>query len=236
MSELFGRLLATRLTSQTADGFFQTSLAGAVLFNPEHHTGPAQVAGGLVVLLLPYSLIGPFAGVFLDRWRRQRVLVYGAAVRSVLVVASAGLLVESGPHRGGFRDDRTRRPRGQPLLPRCAVRGAAQRRRRRSGWSWRTRSARPPAPSSRSSAPGSDSGCGQREAAATTATGWSPLVAAAGYAAAAFVGSRLPAGSLGPAPAEHGTAPTSSWPASPAASPPESATCGSGPSPRMPSA
>ena len=28
------------------------------------------------VLLLPYSLIGPFAGVLLDRWRRQRVLVW----------------------------------------------------------------------------------------------------------------------------------------------------------------
>jgi MFS family permease len=98
----FPTLLATRLTSQTADGLFQTSLAGAVLFNPEHHTGPAQVATGFVVLLLPYSLIGPFAGVFLDRWRRQRVLMYGAAVRSVLVLATAGLLVRSGPSGVGF--------------------------------------------------------------------------------------------------------------------------------------
>jgi MFS family permease len=100
--ELFGvrrfvALLATRLTSQTADGMFQTSLAGAVLFNPEHHTGPRQVAAGFVILLLPYSLIGPFAGVLLDRWRRQRVLMYGAAVRSVLVVATAVELLEHGP-------------------------------------------------------------------------------------------------------------------------------------------
>jgi MFS family permease len=93
----FPTLLATRLTSQTADGLFQTSLAGAVLFNPEHHTGPAQVAGGFVVLLLPYSLIGPFAGVFLDRWRRQRVLMYGAAVRAVFVVATAAILAGHGP-------------------------------------------------------------------------------------------------------------------------------------------
>lgn len=102
LRELFGErrfvaLLATRLTSQTSDGLFQTSLAGAVLFNPEHHTGPKQVAAGLVILLLPYSLIGPFAGVLLDHWRRQRVLMYGAAVRSVLVAATAAELVGHGP-------------------------------------------------------------------------------------------------------------------------------------------
>jgi MFS family permease len=98
----FVRLLATRLISQTSDGIFQTSLAGAVLFNPEHHTGPEQVAAGLVILLLPYSLVGPFAGVLLDRWRRQRVLAYGAGVRSVVVLATAGLLVRQGPHGVGF--------------------------------------------------------------------------------------------------------------------------------------
>ena len=33
-----------------------------------------------MLLVLPYSLVGPFAGVFLDRWRRQRVLSRGAVV------------------------------------------------------------------------------------------------------------------------------------------------------------
>jgi MFS family permease len=93
----FGALLATRLVSQTSDGLLQTSLAGAVLFNPEHHTGPRQVAAGFVILLLPYSMVGPFAGVLLDRWRRQRVLTYGAAVRSGLVILTAALLVTGGP-------------------------------------------------------------------------------------------------------------------------------------------
>jgi MFS family permease len=98
----FRSLLATRLTSQTADGLFQTSLAGAVLFNPEHHTGPTTVAAGFVVLLLPYSLIGPFAGVFLDRWRRQRVLTYGAAVKSVLVLVTAAVVAGHGPSGAAF--------------------------------------------------------------------------------------------------------------------------------------
>ncbi|MET7592631.1 hypothetical protein ABZS92_38215, partial [Streptomyces sp. NPDC005444] len=31
------------------------------------------IASAMAVLLLPYSLIGPFAGVLLDRWRRRQV-------------------------------------------------------------------------------------------------------------------------------------------------------------------
>jgi MFS family permease len=85
----FRRLYATRLFSQCADGVFQASLAGAVLFNPEQATDPAQVAAGFAVLLLPYSLVGPFAGVLLDRWRRQRVLVISNLVRCLVVLAAA---------------------------------------------------------------------------------------------------------------------------------------------------
>jgi MFS family permease len=94
---LFRRLLLTRLSSQTADGIFQASLVSAVVFDPTKRTGPVQVATGFVVLLLPYSLIGPFAGVFLDRWRRQRVLVRGTLLRAAIVVLAAGLLDREGP-------------------------------------------------------------------------------------------------------------------------------------------
>jgi MFS family permease len=34
---------------------------------------------------LPYSFVGPFAGVLLDRWRRQRVLVWSNLLRCLLV-------------------------------------------------------------------------------------------------------------------------------------------------------
>lgn len=81
----FRRLFGTRLASQCADGVFQASLAGAVLFNPQRQADPAQVAAGFAVLLLPYSLVGPFAGVLLDRWSRQRVLVVANVVRCGLV-------------------------------------------------------------------------------------------------------------------------------------------------------
>ena len=44
---------------------------------------------------MPYSLIGPFAGVFIDRWSRRQIIVYGALIRAVMV-AVAGFVVLSG--------------------------------------------------------------------------------------------------------------------------------------------
>src|SRR5919107_5827840 len=98
----FPRLYATRLVSQTADGIFQGSLASAVFFNPDHQTDPKQAAAGFVVLLLPYSLVGPFAGVFLDRWRRQRVLAIGNLVRAAAVCVTAALIATVGPTSVAF--------------------------------------------------------------------------------------------------------------------------------------
>jgi MFS family permease len=107
LRELFGQqwfttLLAARLLSQTADGLFQVSLYGALLFNPEHHTQPGQVAGGLVLLVAPYSLVGPFVGVFLDRWQRQRVLSRGALVHGSVAALSALMLATAGSRSVGF--------------------------------------------------------------------------------------------------------------------------------------
>ena len=98
----FTRLYATRLVSQSADGVFQASLASAVLFNPEHATDPSTLAVGFSIILLPYSVVGPFAGVFLDRWRRQRVLLIGNVVRAAIVVLAAVLLLWQGPTSPAF--------------------------------------------------------------------------------------------------------------------------------------
>jgi MFS family permease len=77
----FQRLFAVRLSAQFGDGVFQASLAGAVLFSPERQAHASDVAVGFAVLLLPYSVIGPFAGVLLDRWWRERVLVITNVLR-----------------------------------------------------------------------------------------------------------------------------------------------------------
>ncbi|MEJ2869979.1 MFS transporter [Actinomycetospora sp. OC33-EN08] len=88
----FLRLLAIRLGAQFGDGVFQAALGGAVLFNPERQSDPVLVALGLAVVLLPYSLVGPFAGALLDRWDRRRVFVVAGAVRAVLTLVTAAVV------------------------------------------------------------------------------------------------------------------------------------------------
>lgn len=89
----FRRLFATRLLSQFGDGVFQAALAGTVLFNPQRAADPLDVAAGFAVLLLPYSLVGPFAGVWLDRWSRRSVLLLANVVRAGLVAVVAAVIV-----------------------------------------------------------------------------------------------------------------------------------------------
>jgi MFS family permease len=88
----YRRLLGVRFATQWADGMFQAALGGAVLFNPERQADPLAVAAGLAVLLLPYSVIGPFAGALLDRWDRRRVLMGANLVRAALVVVVAAIV------------------------------------------------------------------------------------------------------------------------------------------------
>lgn len=85
--QLFRRLLAVRVVGQFQDGLIQSSLASFVLFSPESQDSPAAVVGAFALLLLPYSLIGPFMGVFLDRWRRRQVLVFANLARAVMVAS-----------------------------------------------------------------------------------------------------------------------------------------------------
>ncbi len=85
----FRRLLAVRFAAQWGDGMFQAALGGAVLFNPERQADPLAVAAGLAVILLPYSVVGPFAGALLDRWDRRRVLLVANLVRAVLTLVVA---------------------------------------------------------------------------------------------------------------------------------------------------
>nr|WP_226434983.1 hypothetical protein [Rhodococcus yananensis] len=90
------RLTVVRFAGQFGDGLFQAALGGAILFNPERHTDPLAIAAGFAVLLLPYSVIGPFAGALLDRWDRRLVLVWANMLRGLLIVAAAAVLVTGG--------------------------------------------------------------------------------------------------------------------------------------------
>ncbi|MFD7628585.1 MFS transporter [Streptomyces sp. NPDC059851] len=93
----FRNLLAVRLFSQAADGVYQVALATYVVFSPEKQTSPAAIASAMAVLLLPYSVIGPFAGVLLDRWRRRQVFLYGNLLRAFLACITGVLIVAHVP-------------------------------------------------------------------------------------------------------------------------------------------
>ncbi|MEU7000349.1 MFS transporter [Nonomuraea sp. NPDC046570] len=93
----FRRLFSTRLVSQFSDGIFQFAVVGFAFFSPEKQTTAAQVAMGLAVLLLPYSILGPFVGVFIDRWSRRQILVVAPIVRGSLLIVAAALVAVDCP-------------------------------------------------------------------------------------------------------------------------------------------
>ncbi|MFD1718527.1 MFS transporter [Georgenia deserti] len=92
----FRRLFAVRLVSQCGDGAFQAGLATLFFFSPENMATAGSVAAAFAVLLLPFTVVGPFAGPLLDRWRRRQVLLYGNAVRVLLAVVLAVLMMTDG--------------------------------------------------------------------------------------------------------------------------------------------
>jgi MFS family permease len=91
----FRKLFAARLVSQTGDGVFNAGFAAYAFFSAQSFPNPAAAVYAFTVLYVPYSLIGPFAGVFIDRWSRRQIIVYGALLRSAMV-AVAGFVVLSG--------------------------------------------------------------------------------------------------------------------------------------------
>lgn len=91
------RLALLRLAAQFGDGMFQAALSGAILFNPERETDPLAIAAGFAVLLLPYSVLGPYAGALLDRWDRRNVLLTASVARAMLIgLAALGLALGIG--------------------------------------------------------------------------------------------------------------------------------------------
>ena len=91
----FRQLYSVRLVGQFGDGLLQAALATFVLFSPERQPSAVKVATAFAILLLPYSIVGPFAGVLLDRWRRRTVLVRADILKALLVVPIV-LLVAAG--------------------------------------------------------------------------------------------------------------------------------------------
>jgi MFS family permease len=84
-SDDFRRLFAIRLITQSGDGLFQAALVSSIVFNPEEQNTILGFAIATLVVSLPFSILGPFTGVFIDRWSRRRILVVAPWLRAVAV-------------------------------------------------------------------------------------------------------------------------------------------------------
>ncbi|CAN2230148.1 ProP Permeases of the major facilitator superfamily [Candidatus Nanopelagicaceae bacterium] len=86
------RLLRVRWTGQLTDGIFQSALASFVLFSPERQASAVNAAVAFAVVLLPYSIVGPFVGTILDRFSRQRAIFFANITRALTLVVIAFLI------------------------------------------------------------------------------------------------------------------------------------------------
>ena len=94
----FSALMGTQFLAQAADGMVQASLAKSIAFGGEKGfdvTSAPSTRYLLVVVLalyVPYTLVSPFAGAFIDRYDRKLLLIRSNLFRGAVVgVAALGL-------------------------------------------------------------------------------------------------------------------------------------------------
>lgn len=81
----YRKLLASQFTSQAADGVAQGVIASRLVLDPLTEGTPGRILSLFALTLLPYSLLSPFMGVFVDRWDRRRLLVATNVARALLL-------------------------------------------------------------------------------------------------------------------------------------------------------
>ena len=96
----FRNLVGVRVAGSFADGLLQAALTSFVLFSPERQPTPLKILTAFGVLLLPYSFLGPFVGVVIDRWRRQRILVIATLLRALCVLGVSATVAVGNDGRG----------------------------------------------------------------------------------------------------------------------------------------
>ena len=80
----FRRLVVTRVTSQAGDGLFQLAAADLLLFDDPGNNPALKLTALVAVTLIPFSVLVPFVGVFIDRWDRRKILAYTPFIRALL--------------------------------------------------------------------------------------------------------------------------------------------------------
>ncbi|WP_332668124.1 MFS transporter [Aeromicrobium sp.] len=95
----FSRLLEMHAFNTAGDAAMAISLAGTLFFTVPTDEATGQVALFLVLTMLPFAVVAPLIGPFLDRFRRGRRWAIGAtlAVRAFCCWVLAGAVVDESP-------------------------------------------------------------------------------------------------------------------------------------------
>lgn len=100
----FRLLLGGQYLAQAADGLAQVAFAEVLVLEPFEQGTPGRILQVLALTLVPYSVIAPFLGVFVDRWQRRKLLVWTNLLRGGLLVTlpiwSEGLPGDTGLYAG----------------------------------------------------------------------------------------------------------------------------------------
>ncbi|MGH2710924.1 MAG: MFS transporter [Actinomycetota bacterium] len=83
----FRRLIGAQAFSQAGDGLYQIAIASFLIFSVEAARTPGQVTKILAVTTIPFSIVGPFTGPFIDRFSRRSVLVGSKIAMVILTLA-----------------------------------------------------------------------------------------------------------------------------------------------------
>ena len=92
----FRRLVAVRTLSQGGDAVVQVGMAAYILFSPQTQPNAWAIAAVIALVMLPFSVVGPFVSPILDRFPRQRIVVVCDLIRLVLAIASFVVVVSGG--------------------------------------------------------------------------------------------------------------------------------------------
>ncbi|MEA2486341.1 MAG: hypothetical protein QOD46_1452, partial [Actinomycetota bacterium] len=74
--------MVAQFLGQSADGFAQAVFAFILVLEPLSRGTPGRILALFLLTLLPYSVISPFLGVFVDRWSRRALLEWTNVIRA----------------------------------------------------------------------------------------------------------------------------------------------------------
>lgn len=82
----YRRLIGAQFFGQGADGLAQGVAGTVLILDPLQRGTPERILALFALTLLPYSLISPFLGVFVDRWDRRKLLTGSILGRGLLLL------------------------------------------------------------------------------------------------------------------------------------------------------